>query len=56
MYYYEGNRDSRKLEEHVDLTTMCAAFDEAIHHVHHPRCAFSARCTLTAGLMLVELN
>lgn len=46
----------RKLEQHVDLAQVPTALNETIHHVLHPCGTLTARCTLTARLMLVELG
>jgi hypothetical protein len=35
---------------------MSAALDKAVHHVHHPRGPFSARCALATRLMFVKLG
>lgn len=44
----ERKRGIRELEKHVDLALMATAFDEAVHHVHHPGGALSTRCALAA--------
>jgi hypothetical protein len=43
-----------KFKEHINLASVSAAFDEAVHHVHHPCSTFSAWCALTARLVFVK--
>lgn len=58
MYEAKKGREgsARKFEEHVDLALMATSLDESIHHVHHPRCAFSTWGTLATRFVLVELR
>lgn len=47
--------DVRELEKHVNFALMTSALNEPVHHVHHPSCTLTTRCTLTAGLVFIEL-
>ena len=47
---------SRQLEQHVNLPLLRPTLDHAVHHVHHPSCALSARCALATRLVLVEFG
>jgi hypothetical protein len=48
-------KNSRELEQHVNLAPMATTFDKTIHHLHHPRRALATGCALPTRFMLVEL-
>jgi hypothetical protein len=50
------NANARQLKKHVDLASVPSPLHHAVHHVHHPGRALTARRALAAGFMFVELR
>lgn len=48
--------DVRELKKHINFALVPAAFNESIHHVHHPSGSLSARRALSARFVFVELQ
>ena len=42
------------VKQHIDLFHRRFAFDQTVHHPHHPACTFTARRTLPAGFVFVK--
>ena len=49
-------KNLRGLKKYVNFSTVGAAFDHTVHHVHHPRGALTTGGTLTTRLVFVELG
>lgn len=51
-----GKRNLREFQEHVNFSTVGAAFDHAVHHVHHPCGTLTTGSALTTRFVFVELE